>query len=1101
MPVPLPQTSSNVSPAAGVLPWLRQVMGVPEAKLHLKLRGNILHLLWETPEALEQGPVLLRLVRGLLEPQGAALIKQAYPQVYQIYLYNRVAGQPVPAWTAPLYLNRLERHLAQLVLQSQDEADLKATQALLETYTEGDPKARQAYAEDGAGGAIVLSNLSLARKGDPEAIAWYLSETLSALDVGVWVSIKAIPGTAHLPKAAVTIEDHGAAESGAAQPEVGKTTEAPGEDTKIPRLWVLCEAVYSPDPALIARPTAERLRQLQLTQFKDAVLLMQVRGEAHPDWSLRIDLTPPEEMLREWARWGDVEAIAKLLNSLLQPLQLKGTGELKETTLHWVCQQQVSAPLPAWEQVQGVVLPLLETVAPQGIHRLVVYGQGYGQESPAWVNYADLPGAEHEDLGAAPETLAAAGDLPAIAFLLTRLLNPNLEDQLATGGLRVQLLVRDKLLHVMIDGPIAPQRRHVAPAVSQRLRQLNVSGIQGVRVYGRRSGQAQPSWSYGADFVSRRRMVPQAAPEFTASDAYVNELLTRPEAAGDGIAALEEETPTLGQWSRSLLQTLQQGLVRSHLFAPQAASDWQQTALEPANDIATREGMRIAVVWGAVGVLLALQVDWLLGQLLRPPAAPTVAEAATEAVPAPELASSEPTRSEPTPEDELSELNWGRAADDAFGQGGFTDADSGQFASATGDGFIAAPADLPTSPQQPIAATDDLLGTSPYPSFRSQQLDEKLALYHERLQRSGPADVLVVGSSRALRGVDPVALQKELANLGYTGVDVFNFGINGATAQVVELTLRRILQPGQLPKVIIWADGARAFNSGREDVTYNAIAASEGYRELLSGELAVRGAGGEESASEAAAEPAGIGKSLNSSYQSMDSWLSEQLSTLSAVYPDRERLKTWLQQQLTGITGPVTAGGVNSEEPLDAVMPEGSFIDFDGFLALSIRFNPATYYQKHARVQGLYDGDYDSFRLEGQQDEAFRELLKFTQAQGIPLVFINTPLTDEYLDDYRKEAEDAFLKYMLRLSTTEEGFIFRDLGQAWTDRYDYFSDPSHLNRYGAYRVSQSIAQDPMIPWPRPTASTAARPGQAQNQSQNKPPNQAPNQPASRPEVD
>ncbi|HEY9879679.1 MAG TPA: hypothetical protein V6D29_14570, partial [Leptolyngbyaceae cyanobacterium] len=612
MPVPPSKTSPNPSPTASVTSWLQQVMNVPRADLHIKLRGNILHILCETPAALEQTPTLLNLVRGLLEPQEAAFIKQAYPQVYQLFVYNRVAGQPIPAWTAPIYLNRLERHLAQLVLESQDEADLKATQELLEIYTQGDPEALKTYAEDGAGGAIVLSNLSLARKGDPEAIAWYLSETLSALDVGVWVSIKAIPGTAKLPKVAVTAEDHGTEGSEAAQ-------EGP-EDSKIPRLWVLCEAVYSPDPSLIAKPTAERLRQLQLTQFKDAVLLMQVRGETTPDWSLRVDLTPEEEMLREWGRWGDLEAIAKLIQPLLDPLHLTASAELKETTLYLICQPASDAEknLSSWAEVQAVIVPLLETLAPQGIHRLMVYGQMAADPTPAWVGCADLPAADHEALALSPEKLATSGDLPAIAFLLTRLLNPNLEEQLATGGLRIQLLVRDKLLHVMIDGPVAPQRRQVATSVSRYLRQLTISGIQGVRVYGRRSGQAQPNWSYGEDFISRRRLVPESSPEFTASDAYVNDLLVNPDGPlRETDLTEEDEQLSLGHAGAWLLQGLRQGLMRSHLFTPQQSPDLLQTTPE----VDLKDSFKIAMVWGAVGLLLALQADWVLGQVSQPPAA------------------------------------------------------------------------------------------------------------------------------------------------------------------------------------------------------------------------------------------------------------------------------------------------------------------------------------------------------------------------------------------------------------------------------------------------------------------------------------------------
>jgi hypothetical protein len=150
----------------------------------------------------------------------------------------------------------------------------------------------------------------------------------------------------------------------------------------------------------------------------------------------------------------------------------------------------------------------------------------------------------------------------------------------------------------------------------------------------------------------------------------------------------------------------------------------------------------------------------------------------------------------------------------------------------------------------------------------------------------------------------------------------------------------------------------------------------------------------------------------------------------------------------------------------DLPIPENSRIDFDGFLAMDVRFNPATYYQLYARVSGYYDSDYEDFSLVGAQAAALKRVIDFSQRNEIPLVFINTPLTDEYLDAYRTNAETAFLQFMLQLSATESGFIFRDLGQIWPQRYDYFSDPSHLNRYGAYQVSNRIAQDPMIPWPQ-----------------------------------
>jgi hypothetical protein len=141
-------------------------------------------------------------------------------------------------------------------------------------------------------------------------------------------------------------------------------------------------------------------------------------------------------------------------------------------------------------------------------------------------------------------------------------------------------------------------------------------------------------------------------------------------------------------------------------------------------------------------------------------------------------------------------------------------------------------------------------------------------------------------------------------------------------------------------------------------------------------------------------------------------------------------------------------------------------IDLDGFLPLSVRFNPATYYKNHPRVAGDYDGDFQSFQLKGEQDTALESLLQFVKINNIGMVFVNLPLTKDYLDPARTEYEEKFQRYM-HSSAREKGLIFRDLSRLLLTKPDFFSDPSHLNRYGAYRVSNHLAQDPMIPWPTP----------------------------------
>jgi hypothetical protein len=299
------------------------------------------------------------------------------------------------------------------------------------------------------------------------------------------------------------------------------------------------------------------------------------------------------------------------------------------------------------------------------------------------------------------------------------------------------------------------------------------------------------------------------------------------------------------------------------------------------------------------------------------------------------------------------------------------------------------------------------------PSFNSPQFEQQLSLYKQRLVTGKPR-VLIVGSSRALRGIDPVALSQGLATQGYRNNDVFNFSVNGATAQVVDFLIRQVLQPKELPQLIIWGDGARAFNSGREDLTFNAIAGSEGYKMLQ------RSKG-------------------RNSYQILDDWLNQQLSRVSFSYEKRDEIKKLFKRQ----------------EPQQVV-------DSNGFLPLSIRFHPQTYYQKHPRVPGNQDRDYKSFNLGSRQNTALQSVIKFTKAKKIPIVFVNLPLTAEYLDPVRTKYEKQFQQYMSR--SISSNFIYRDLSKLFPQANNYFSDPSHLNRYGAYQVSKKLAADSIIPW-------------------------------------
>lgn len=351
-----------------------------------------------------------------------------------------------------------------------------------------------------------------------------------------------------------------------------------------------------------------------------------------------------------------------------------------------------------------------------------------------------------------------------------------------------------------------------------------------------------------------------------------------------------------------------------------------------------------------------------------------------------------------------------------------------------------------------------------YPSFDSQRLDEQLFFYQQVLAESGPPDILIVGSSRALQGVDPIALEMALAHYGYPGLKIYNFSINGATAQVIDLVVRKILPQNQLPRIILFADGVRAFNSGRVDRTYEAIVASDGYQLLARGINPLANVAQSKATNKPAesreyvnlaANNGDPDRTLITGYQAVNYWLTAVSASVAENYHRQKERATWFP----GIEPPAMP---TLEEAIGQTSPDQ--MQPTGFFPVAARYNPSTYYQKYPRVPGRYDGDYANFNLEGEQKAALISLATYTKSRGIPFIVVNLPLNQDYLSDpIRQTSEQQFRQQMLTLSQ-QKGFTFRDLSNQWPAEHDRFADPSHLNRYGAFAVSLHLAADEIIPW-------------------------------------
>lgn len=336
-----------------------------------------------------------------------------------------------------------------------------------------------------------------------------------------------------------------------------------------------------------------------------------------------------------------------------------------------------------------------------------------------------------------------------------------------------------------------------------------------------------------------------------------------------------------------------------------------------------------------------------------------------------------------------------------------------------------------------------------FPTLGSDVLDEQVSLYRSYVAALGPPDVLIVGSSRSLQGVDPQVLQQALALEGHPGLRVYNFSVNGATAQVVSFITRQLLAPDMYPRLILWAEGSRAFNSSRFDRTFAEILASPGYAAVRDGKTLSL-----QTAIAAAEDKTNLEETILEDAADADSEVEAEVSPELEAVPESAG-DTEAEVAPEDSTAAVSANTV----PISA-------INSQGFLAVDDQFNPALYYRSFPPVRGLYDNDYRPFRLDGVQTVSFEATVQFLRSQNIPLVFVNLPLSNDYLDRVRTVYERRFQRF-LQGWANRGTLTLVDLLEIWRWQSHLFADPSHVNRYGAREIARLLAADSRIPWPEP----------------------------------
>lgn len=89
--------------------------------------------------------------------------------------------------------------------------------------------------------------------------------------------------------------------------------------------------------------------------------------------------------------------------------------------------------------------------------------------------------------------------------------------------------------------------------------------------------------------------------------------------------------------------------------------------------------------------------------------------------------------------------------------------------------------------------------------------------------------------------------------------------------------------------------------------------------------------------------------------------------------------------------------------------------------------------------------------------ESFEQTLRLLTSKGITVILVNTPIAKP-LNGYEPELYSRFIQYMQRKDASSTHIIYWDLNPAFSDHYDLFFDPIHLNVEGQRVINEELVK-------------------------------------------
>lgn len=95
--------------------------------------------------------------------------------------------------------------------------------------------------------------------------------------------------------------------------------------------------------------------------------------------------------------------------------------------------------------------------------------------------------------------------------------------------------------------------------------------------------------------------------------------------------------------------------------------------------------------------------------------------------------------------------------------------------------------------------------------------------------------------------------------------------------------------------------------------------------------------------------------------------------------------------------------------------------------------------------------------IEFEQDliDDFEQTLSLLESKGIVTILVNTPIAKP-LNGYEPEKYSRFINYMKQLDSSSSMIVYWDLNPEYSEQYNLFFDPIHLNMDGQKVINQEL---------------------------------------------